>query len=129
LSVALFLLLGTLGFATPRANAQWIVIELHPADATESYAWGGDGVQQAGYVIKGGAERASLWMGTAASWQDLSPPGATQSFINGASGGQQAGYAFVGGSFAHASLWTGTAASRVDLHPAGEHTVLISLRP
>jgi hypothetical protein len=116
LTVALFFLLGTLSVA-PRANAQWIAIELHPADATESWAYGGDGVQQAGYAISGGIERASLWMGTAASWLDLNPPGATESFINGANAGQQAGTAIVGGAI-HASLWTGTAASRVDLHPA-----------
>ncbi len=116
LSVGPFLLLGMLGLATPRANAQWIVIELHPADATESYAYGGDGVQQAGYAVSGGVQRASLWTGTAASWVDLNPPGATQSFINAANGGQQAGTANIGGAI-HASLWTGTAASRVDLHP------------
>jgi hypothetical protein len=117
LSVALLLLLGTLAVATPRASAQWIVIELHPADAIESYAYGGDGVQQAGYVLQGGIARASLWSGTAASWVDLNPPGAIQSFINSANGGQQAGTVNIGGAI-HATVWSGTAASRVDLHPA-----------
>jgi hypothetical protein len=69
-----------------------------------------------GYAIMGGAYRASLWTGTAASWVDLTPAGSPQSLVNGVQGGQQVGTALVGG-VAHAGLWSGTADSWVDLNP------------
>src|SRR5260221_13042437 len=93
LSVAFFFLLGALSIAA-RANAQWTVIQLHPADATESWAYGGGGGQQAGGAATGGTPRARLWVGTPASGGGLSPPGATPSFFNGANGGAPAGAAF-----------------------------------
>jgi hypothetical protein len=100
------------------AQAQWTVTNLHPAGATRSEAWAAGGSQQAGYVVVGGINRASLWSGTAATWVDLGPAGSTASFARATSGSQQVGNAVVGG-IGHARLWSGTAASGVDLHPVG----------
>ncbi|MGI8923404.1 MAG: hypothetical protein ACR2HJ_05090 [Fimbriimonadales bacterium] len=100
------------------ANAQWTVVNLHPAGATSSQAYGVDGGQQVGYAIVGGVERASLWTGTAGSWVDLNPAGSTTSKAYDVDAGQQVGWAIVGGVY-RASLWSGTAGSWVDLHPAG----------
>ncbi len=99
-------------------NAQWTVVNLHPAGATNSEAKAVSGGQQVGYATVGGVTRASLWSGTAASWVDLHPVGGTSSQALGMSGGQQVGAAIVGG-INRASLWSGTAASWVSLHPAG----------
>lgn len=46
-------------------------MDLHPSVATESYAYGVSGGKQVGYAVVGGADHASLWSGTAASWVDL----------------------------------------------------------
>ena len=106
------------------ANAQWTVINLHPAGATESEAHGVHAGQQVGAAYApGGINHACLWTGTAESRVDLTPAGADgDSVAYGVHAGQQVGWALVSGQ--RASLWTGTAASWVDLHaflPAGLH--------
>ncbi|MDW8309707.1 MAG: PEP-CTERM sorting domain-containing protein [Verrucomicrobiales bacterium] len=93
-------------------------MDLHPAAASFSIAWGAWGTTQVGYADFGGFPRASLWSGTAASWVDLHPTGAAASIASGVWGANQVGEAIVGGA-PHASLWSGSAASWVDLHPAG----------
>lgn len=55
---------------------------------------------------------ASLWRGTAASWENLHPPGYARSEAFAVHNGHQ-----VGQADEHAGLWTGTAGSWVDLHP------------
>ncbi|MGI8923508.1 MAG: hypothetical protein ACR2HJ_05620 [Fimbriimonadales bacterium] len=104
-------------FLAACANAQWTVVNLHPAGATQSAAFGIDGGLQGGYAEVGGVVRASLWTGTAGSWVDLHPAGARESLVYGVGGGQQVGYAGVGRNL-HASLWSGTAGSWVDLNPS-----------
>ena len=42
------------------ANAQWTVTNLHPAGATQSFAFGVSGANQAGQAAVGGVIRASL---------------------------------------------------------------------
>jgi hypothetical protein len=90
-------------------------VDLHPAVATSSEAFGTFGGQQVGYANVNGVYHAALWSGTAASWVDLHPPGVTPtSYAFAISDGQQVGT--VGD---YAALWTGTAASEVGLHPEG----------
>lgn len=95
------------------------IVNLHPAGARYSYAFGTSGDQQVGAVIfDGNREHASLWRGTAASWVDLDPAGSTFSRALESSGTQQVGWANVNGG-ARASLWSGTADSWIDLTPMG----------
>jgi len=49
------------------AFAGWTVVNLHPAGATYSEAWGVSGGQQVGEADG----HAGLWSGTAGSWVDL----------------------------------------------------------
>ncbi len=99
------------------AAAEWTVSSLHPAGQLSSEARGGWGIYQVGNIYDG-AERATLWSGTAASWVNLDPAGSSESMALGASATNQVGWADVAGR-RRASLWSGTAASWVDLHPAG----------
>jgi hypothetical protein len=97
-----------------QANASWTVINLHPAGATESYAYGVHGNQQVGTARVSGEFRASLWTGSAGSWVNLSGSN-DGALLYGVSGGQQ-----VGGMVANAFLWHGTVQSAVNLHPYGQ---------
>ncbi len=106
-----------LAFVSVQAHAQWTVVNLTPAGAGFTVAYGVHGWQQVGQVGVAGGYNASLWSGTAA-WVNLNPAGSLQSRAFGVNGGQQVGYAAVAG-FDHAGLWSGTAASWVDLNPAG----------
>jgi hypothetical protein len=101
-------------------------VDLHPADAWESCAYGSGDGQQVGvaHVFDGDRgdwfNHAGLWSGTAESWVDLHPAQYGLFEISRAyatDGGRQVGEA---GWYWHqtvASLWTGTAESWVDLHP------------
>lgn len=93
-------------------------IDLHPAGATRSQAFGTSGTQQVGYATFSNSNRAGLWNGTAASWLNLNPAGATRSEAFATTGAQQVGYATFSNAN-HAGLWSGAAASWIDLHPAG----------
>jgi hypothetical protein len=97
-------------------RSTWSVVNLHPAGTSSSQAWAiHDGIQ-AGEANVGG-RRASVWTGTAESWQNLNPPFATFSYILSTRGGQHVGAALVDG-FSQASLWTGNSATDwVSLHP------------
>lgn len=106
-----------IAFATASGvYAQWTVINLHPAGATQSEAYGIFDGQQVGMCIVGSNAHASLWSGSAGSWVDLHPAGATSSEAHGVGGGQQVGYGAVGGVY-RAFLWSGTPGSVVDLSP------------
>ncbi len=89
-------------------------VDLHPAGARRSAAFGVSNGQQVGYADVGGVRRASLWSGTAGSWVDLNPAGAGESSAYGVHGGQQVGGAYFDGDY-RAILWSGTADSWVDL--------------
>lgn len=96
--------------------ASWM--DLNPAGADQSEAYGVSGGQQVGYARMGSVAHAGLWSGTATSWTDIHPAGADESYAYGVSGEQQVGWAYMG-IHRHAGLWTGTAESWVDLNPAG----------
>lgn len=96
--------------------ASWV--DLNPAGANSSQAFGCDGGNQYGYATVTGLQRASMWSGTAASWVNLTPAGMAPAVVYDSSGGAQAGFVTSGG-FKHASMWAGTAGSWVDLHPGG----------
>lgn len=96
--------------------ATWV--NLHPAGASESFAFDGAGTKQSGFVIISGAERAALWSGTAASFVNLHPAAAIESYVVAIDTATQAGYVNIAG-VERACLWSGTAASFVDLHPTG----------
>lgn len=93
------------------------VVDLHPG-GTYSTAFAVHGNQQVGAVTLGSSDRASIWTGSAASWQNVHPAAfASSSSLSGTSGDQQVGQArLLSGGFV-ASLWTGTAESWVDLNP------------
>ncbi len=93
-------------------------VDLNPAGATSSEAFGTTGTQQVGNALFGNANHAGLWNGTAASWVDLDPAGAASSSAVGSAGTEQVGSAKFGNAN-HAGLWNGTAASWLDLNPAG----------
>lgn len=99
-----------------RAQAQWTVVNLHPATADFSEALATNSGQQGGYAAFAGYPHASLWTGSAASWVDLNPAGSLYSAVLGVNAGMQVGSAEVAGA-EHASFWGGTAASWMDLHP------------
>lgn len=122
-AVGRLLLAAALGCATSVAAAQshqwqWEVINLHPAGASDSWAYAVDEGQQVGQVSVSGEFRSALWTGSAGSWVDLHPAGATDSRGRGVHGGQQVGNARISGVTV-ASLWSGDAGSWVNLHPAG----------
>jgi hypothetical protein len=93
-------------------------IDLNPAGASSSIAWGVDEDRQVGEATVGGQRRASLWSGSAGSWVDLNPADSYESNAVGIDRSQQVGFAVIAG-VSHASLWTGSAASWVSLNPAG----------
>lgn len=75
---------------TAPAYAQWLVTNLHPVGAVNSYANAAIGGQQVGNIEVGGLSRASLWTGRAASWVDLQaylPADFTNSLATGISSG------------------------------------------
>jgi hypothetical protein len=94
---------------------------MHPASATQSFAYGTDGTTQVGEAIVDSESHASKWNGTAGSWVDLHPAGMNASIAYASDGATQIGTAFLldkgGKPTQHAGLWNGTAASWVDLHP------------
>jgi hypothetical protein len=98
------------------AQAQWTVINLHPASADSSGATAGSGTTQAGVAFFSGIQHASAWSGSPASWVDLHPAGAFFSEALGATSGLQVGRADIFGT-QRASLWNGTPDSWTDLHP------------
>jgi hypothetical protein len=73
---------------------------------------------QVGRVNFSGEDQASIWHGSAATWQSLHPSGATESQAWGVHDGQQVGYARMNGIIC-ASLWYGSAASWINLAPPG----------
>lgn len=96
-------------------------IDLHPAGALFSTAYGTHGELQAGYIATApiGVPHAVLWRGSAASLVDLHPVGSIFSQAYAIHGDQQVGQAqFSTGVPIRAALWRGTAQSFVDLHPA-----------
>ncbi len=101
------------------ASAQWAVIPLHPAGATNSWASCVNAGSQVGFAMVNGVQRASLWTGAASSWVDLHPIGAQSSQLSGTEGGQQVGYVTFPGGQSRASLWAGSASSWLDLSPSG----------
>ena len=59
------------GLAAAPAAAQWTVVNLHPAGASESFAYGVRDGQQVGAARVNGQLHAGLWTGSAALWMDL----------------------------------------------------------
>ena len=113
----MFIAMVLIGATASVASAQWTVVNLHPAGADVSQAYGVSDGQQVGYAAFDAGGHAGLWSGTAASWVDLHPVSQAFSYLNAAGGGQQVGYSGIVGTEAHAALWTGSAASWVDLNP------------
>jgi hypothetical protein len=95
-------------------------VDLHPADASGSYALAMRGDVQAGVIWLGfnGIHHAALWRGTGATFLDLNPIGATHSYAYATDGVLQGGYVLVAAG-RHAALWSGTSQSFVDMSPPG----------
>lgn len=98
--------------------ASWI--DLNPLGSPQSYAFGVDAGQQAGWSGPPSTHHAGIWAGSAASWVDLNPSQSIASMAFDTLGGRQVGWASVGLSPTYASLWSGTAESWINLNPAGE---------
>jgi hypothetical protein len=92
-------------------------VDLHPAVASSSTAYGAGDTLQAGVVQIAGTNHAACWSGSAASFVDLTPAGALPATVRGASGAKQVGSVTINNS-SHAALWSGSAASFVDLQTA-----------
>jgi hypothetical protein len=113
-----FLAATSFAFAlTVCANGQWTVVNLHPAGAEYSYAWGVSGGKQVGWTLFDGQRRASLWTGSSSSWLDLNPPNVLGAFATDVSASSLVGYVNLGGPN-HACLWSGPSSTFVDLHPS-----------
>lgn len=93
-------------------------VNLNPAGATTSRAFGAQAGFQVGESRIGGIYRASLWSGTAESFVNLEPIGAFGSSAKATANGVQVGNVGIGGEL-HAAYWAGTAESFVDLNPTG----------
>lgn len=95
-------------------------IDLHPAGAVQSRAYGASNGWQVGVTTRNDSSHACLWNGTAESWVSLHGPmhGWNNSAAYGVHGGQQVGRTNAG-TLARAALWFGTAESYVSLHPPG----------
>lgn len=103
-------------------NAQWTVVNLHPAGVPyDSVVNGAGKKQQVGYAQVGptvGHFRASMWSATAGSWVNLHPTGVGYSIGYAGDDVEQVGEYDPAG-FPRAALWRGSSASFVDLQPAG----------
>lgn len=114
-------IVGRLNLITPVTThaALWNTagpfVDLNPAGAASSDAFGVQGGQQVGHVAVGGQAHAALWHGSAGSWVDLNPP-LVSSRAQAVHGGWQVGYTTTAGGVRHAAVWNGTAASWTDLH-------------
>lgn len=93
-------------------------VNLHPATATSSTAWGCSATNQVGGAVVSSLSRASLWSGTAASWVNLTPAGMAPAYAYSVFGNTQVGYVTSIGE-PQACKWNGTAASFLNLHPNG----------
>lgn len=107
-----------IGAQASTASAQWTVVNLHPAGATGSRAYGVDGGVQAGEAWVDGWPRACLWHGSAETWVNLDPAGSSQSRAYGVCGGAQVGVAYVP-VYWNAALWSGSPDTWVNLNPVG----------
>jgi hypothetical protein len=104
--------------------AQGTMVNLNPAGALHSRAYGIHGDQQVGYWQGNGAEpsHACYWNGTAGSMVDLHPGNTgfgEHSQANATDGVHQGGFYSITFGQQHAALWSGSAASLVDMNPAG----------
>src|SRR5690606_15281816 len=106
-----------------QASAQWTVISLHPAGASQSRALGVENGQQVGYLqIAFGDFDAVTWSGSAdtVAMLDPSPDGDARATCVQGSNQFGSSWVFDAGEaqwHTHAAMWSGTAASFVDLHP------------
>ncbi len=69
----------------------WNLVVLHPGGAEASEIWGGSGQVQVGKTRIAGTDRAALWRGSIASWQDSHPVGSTRSRLWATDGTQVVG--------------------------------------
>jgi hypothetical protein len=119
------------GMWTSPAAASWIELSPPVTVSAISFGFAIGSSQQGGQWVPvgdaGGAGRACVWNGTAASFVDLHPPtgGYLRSAVLGIGAGRQWGWAQTSGFLQRASVWSGTAASRTELHPAGAQTSVI----
>lgn len=102
-------------FLAAAARAQWTVVNLHPSNASRSFAYTSFGNQQYGSVRVNNRYRAAQWYGAASTLYDLNPPNCTWSQIVAAAPGRQVGVALLGDRFC-ATLWTGNTVT--NLHPS-----------
>lgn len=92
--------------------------DLHPAGATQSFAYG---INHQGQVVGTVDDQAAYWSSytDASSYVNLHPAGASQSqALAIAPNGQVGGYAVFGG-VEHAYLWDPSTNSAKDIHPTG----------
>jgi hypothetical protein len=113
----------TPGHAALWSNTPASRVDLNPAGATSSEAYGCSSTDQVGYAAfpTTGLLEAGLWRGSAASWVDLHPPAvARNSIANATDGVHQVGtIQLIGTGVQHAAMWSGTAASFLDMNPPG----------
>lgn len=97
------------------STSSWV--DLHPADAIDSFAFGvGDGVQVGSAYF--GRFFAGYWRGSASTWVNLSPSLHWSMALAGNAAVQVGWTVVYTDSADHAALWRGKPESFVDLHPA-----------
>ncbi len=115
-SGAVFLLLF-LQLAASAIAGDWRVVDLHPAGARASEAWGAGGQQIVGRALYS-PYHPVLWDVDTGAIVDLLPAGLSYGEMHNTDGHQQVGLCSGGSPWAfHGPLWTRSADSYVDLNP------------
>lgn len=98
------------------ANAQWKVLFLGPASATNAFVNDASASGHGGAARIANQWRAGFW-GSNGSFTDLHPAGYERSYAYSVSGNEQAGYAVQAGA-ENACKWNGSSLSFVNLDPS-----------
>lgn len=116
-----FALIATMAVFAAASHAQYVVTDLNPAGANDSWGYSTGNGSQAGYATFAGTYKAGYWNGTSGSYVSLHGAGYDHTFALSMDGNIQVGYGMgtpTGGN-GQALGWNGTSASMVNMNPAG----------
>lgn len=116
-----FALIATMAVFAAASHAQYVVTDLNPAGANDSWGYSTGNGSQAGYATFAGTYKAGYWNGTSGSYVSLHGAGYDHTFALSMDGNTQVGYGMgpATGGWGQALGWNGTAASMVNINPVG----------